>query len=123
MDYQGFTNDSLSLMHCGARGALAVDDELGKLGQERRFRIRETPEWVKHAADLEAEMFRRSMTFEAIDWSEQQSPVPETTGAPGPGDCDSPTSQPTPSDKKEAPGTHARLRNRIATVLKIGPAA
>jgi len=34
------------------------------------FRVRETPDWKKHAADLEAEMLRRGMIFEAIGWSE-----------------------------------------------------
>jgi hypothetical protein len=29
-----------------------------------------TPDWRKHAADLEAEMLRRGMIFDEIDWSE-----------------------------------------------------
>ena len=33
-------------------------------------KARETPDWKKHAAGLEAEMLRRGMTFEVIDWSE-----------------------------------------------------
>jgi hypothetical protein len=28
-------------------------------GQETSFRVRETPDWKKHAADLEAEMIKR----------------------------------------------------------------
>jgi hypothetical protein len=32
--------------------------------------LRETPEWKMHAADLEAEMLRRGMIFDVIDWSE-----------------------------------------------------
>ena len=43
---------------------------------ETRFRVRETPEWKKHAADLEAEMIKRGMTFEVIDWSEDQATLP-----------------------------------------------
>src|SRR5258708_29669504 len=31
MNYQSFTNDTLTMMYEGARGALAVDDELKKL--------------------------------------------------------------------------------------------
>ncbi len=120
MDYQAFTNDSLSLMHCGAKGALAVDDELGKLGQEKRFRIRETSEWMKHAADLEAEMLRRGMAFEGIDWSEPQAAA--TEGELGQADHASPPSQPTPSDETTALSTNARLRKKIAAVLKIGAA-
>jgi hypothetical protein len=70
MNYQAFTNDTLTMMYEGARGALAVDDELKKLGNEPRFRVRETPEWKQYAADLEAEMLKRGMVFEIIDWSE-----------------------------------------------------
>lgn len=70
MNYQAFTNDTLTMMYQGARGALAVDDELKKLGNEPRFRVRETPEWKQYAADLEAEMLKRGMVFEIIDWSE-----------------------------------------------------
>jgi hypothetical protein len=69
MDYHEFTNSSLAMMHFGARGALAADDELNKLGQAARFRIRETESWKGHIADLEAEMIRRGMRFEMIDLS------------------------------------------------------
>jgi hypothetical protein len=69
MNYQAFTNDSLTMLYKGARGALAVDDTLCELGKECRFRVRETPEWKMLAAELEAEMRRRGMIFEVIDWS------------------------------------------------------
>ncbi len=49
---------------------------LAGLGEERRFRVRETPDWKKHAADLEAEMLKRGMFFEVIDWSEHQATLP-----------------------------------------------
>lgn len=68
MDYHDFTNASLSMMHFGARGALAADDELNKLGQTARFCIRETDSWKRHIAELEAEMIRRRMTFQVIDF-------------------------------------------------------
>ena len=68
MDYHDFTNASLSMMHFGARGALAADDELNKLGQAARFGIRETRSWKRHIAALEAEMIRRGMRFEVIDF-------------------------------------------------------
>jgi hypothetical protein len=70
MNYQAFTNDSLTLMYQGTRGALAADDALSELGKECRFRVRETPEWKLHASDLAIEMLRRGMIFEVIDWSE-----------------------------------------------------
>jgi hypothetical protein len=38
--------------------------------------VRETPDWKKHAADLEAEMLKRGMFFEVIDWSEDQATLP-----------------------------------------------
>ena len=52
MDYGAFSNDSLSMMYEGVRGVLATDDALRQQGGETRFRVRETPEWKKHAADL-----------------------------------------------------------------------
>ena len=85
MKYQAFTNDSLAMMHHGARGALAVDDELSKLGEEPRFKVRSTPDWALHAADLEAEMLRRHMSFEAIDLPAPARTVP-VAEAPVPSD-------------------------------------
>jgi hypothetical protein len=72
MNYPAFTNDSLKMMYEAIRGALAADDALKRQDMESRFRVRETPEWKEHAADLEAEMLKRGMTFEVIDWSEEQ---------------------------------------------------
>src|SRR3984893_15399774 len=48
----------------------------GMQGKDTRFRVRETPEWKKHAADLEAEMLKRGMMFDVIDWSEDQGSLP-----------------------------------------------
>ena len=76
MNYQAFTNDSLTMMYEGVRGALAADDALKQQELETRFRVRETPDWRKHAADLEAEMLKRGMFFEVIDWSEDQAQLP-----------------------------------------------
>ena len=76
MNYPAFTNDSLTMMYEGIRGALAADDALNRQDQETRFRVRETPDWKKHAADLESEMLKRGMFFEVIDWSEDQGALP-----------------------------------------------
>ncbi len=76
MNYQAFTNDSLTMMYHSVRGALAADDALTEQGEECRFRVRETPEWKMHAADLEAEMLKRGMIFEVIDWSEVEPLLP-----------------------------------------------
>src|SRR6202012_3922764 len=67
MNYQAFTKETLVLMHQGARGALAVDDQLAALGQVLRFKGRDTLNWTLHVAELEAEMARRGMIFEAMD--------------------------------------------------------
>jgi hypothetical protein len=76
MNYQAFTNDSLTMMYEGIRGALAADDALKRQELETRFRVRETPDWRKHAADLEAKMLKRGMFFEVIDWTEDQATLP-----------------------------------------------
>ena len=76
MNYQAFTNDSLTMMYEGIRGALAADDEFSKLGGEPRFGVRKTPEWRTHAGALEAEMLKRGMFFKIIDWSEDQGKLP-----------------------------------------------
>ena len=76
MNYQAFTNDSLTMMYEGVRGALAADDALKAEGRETRFRVRETPDWKRHAAELESEMLKRGMFFAVIDWSEDQAPLP-----------------------------------------------
>jgi len=68
MNYQAFTNDSLTMMYKGIRGALAADDALDKQGGGVPFRVRETPEWKKHAAEIESEMLERGMMFDVIDW-------------------------------------------------------
>ena len=68
MDYHAFTDDSLFMMYSAVRGALAADDEYVALGKEPRFLVRETPDWQRHAADLEVEMLRRALVFEVIRW-------------------------------------------------------
>jgi hypothetical protein len=70
MNYRAFTNESLTMMYEGVRGALESDDELVGLGEQPRFRVRETPDWKKHAADIEFEMLKRGMLFEVIDWGD-----------------------------------------------------
>jgi hypothetical protein len=64
------------MMYEAVRGALAADDVAEKQGDEPRFRVRETPDWKKHAAELETEMLKRGMFFETIDWFEGQGKLP-----------------------------------------------
>jgi hypothetical protein len=73
MNYQAFTDDSLKMMYEAVRGALASDDAAEARKETPRFRIRETPDWRRHAADLEMEMIRRGVAFEIIDWSSGQA--------------------------------------------------
>ena len=70
MNYQAFTNASLTMMYEGIRGALAADEAMKGRGEEAKFRIRETADWKQHAGNLESEMLRRGMFFDVIDWSE-----------------------------------------------------
>lgn len=67
MNYQAFTDDSLKMMYEAVRRALASDDALEAQKETPRFRVRESPDWRRHAADLELEMIRRGVTFEVID--------------------------------------------------------
>ena len=76
MNYQAFTNDSLTMMYEAVREALSADDALTRQGLATRFRVRATPDWKQHAADLEAEMLKRGMLFDVIDWSEDQATLP-----------------------------------------------
>jgi hypothetical protein len=76
MDYQAFTNESLTMMYEAVRGALAADDTVERQGGDPKFKVRETPDWKKHAANLKAEMLKRGMIFEVIDWHEGQEKMP-----------------------------------------------
>jgi len=73
MNYRAFSNDSLTMMYEAVRGALAADDALVRQDLPARFRVRQTPDWKKHAADLEQEMLRRGMLIEIIDWDGGQA--------------------------------------------------
>jgi len=44
MNYRAFTNESLTMMYEGVRGALESDDELVGLDEQPRFRVERTPD-------------------------------------------------------------------------------
>jgi hypothetical protein len=69
MNYQAFTNESLTILYEGVCAALAADDALERHNQAPPFRVRDTPDWQQHAAGLAAEMLKRGMLFNVIDWS------------------------------------------------------
>jgi hypothetical protein len=52
------------------------DDSVERQGDDPKFNVRDTPEWKKHAADLETEMLRRGMLFDVIEWHEGQEKLP-----------------------------------------------
>jgi hypothetical protein len=72
MDYPRYTNESLTMMYEAFRGAFAADDAVEHQGGDPKFKVRDTPDWKKHTANLESEMLKRGMTFEVIDWHEGQ---------------------------------------------------
>jgi hypothetical protein len=43
MDYQAFTNESLTMMYAAVRGALAADDAVELQGEDPKFKVRDTP--------------------------------------------------------------------------------
>ena len=78
MDYGAFTDASLKMMYEAIRGALKADDEFEANGEEPKFRVRATPEWKRHAGSLEAEMLKRGLPLDIIDWTGGQGELPLT---------------------------------------------
>ena len=56
MKYPAFTNDSLTMMYEGIRGALAADNALVAKKPDSGS---ETPDWQRHAGELSLKMLRR----------------------------------------------------------------
>jgi hypothetical protein len=126
MDYQGFTDDSLVKMYDGVREALAADEAFGEIGGEGRFRVRKTPAWKLHAADLEAEMLRRGITFEVIDWYEADHPVEEVhapSAVPQREEMHAPPAVPEPPPSHVEPSTSQRVLESLSTMdfLNVPP--
>ncbi len=69
MNYQTFKNDSVTMLYENIRATVAADAARKMDGKEIHFRVRETSDLKRRANVLEAEMIRRGITFEAIDWS------------------------------------------------------
>jgi hypothetical protein len=126
MDYQGFTDDSLIKMYEGVREALAADEAFGEIGGEGRFRVRKTPAWKLHAADLEAEMLRRGITFEVIDWYEADHPVAEMHAPPAVPEREEmhePAAVPAQSPPHVEPSTSQRVLESLSAMdfLNVSP--
>ncbi|MHC1946208.1 hypothetical protein IF803_17645 [Bradyrhizobium sp. UFLA06-06] len=69
MEYDAFTDASLKMMYEAVRGALEADDEFAANGEEPKFRVRSTAEWKRHASNLEAEILKRGLQIDIIDWT------------------------------------------------------
>jgi hypothetical protein len=126
MDYQGFTDDSLVKMYDGVREALAADEAFGEIGGEGRFRVRQTPAWKLHAADLEAEMIRRGITFEVIDWYDADHPVDEMhapSAVPERAEMHQPPVVPEQSPPQVEPSTSQRVLESLSAMdfLNVPP--
>ena len=76
MNYAAFTSDSLTMMYEAVRGASASNDATEKQGAEPRFKVRDTLDWRRHAADLEAEIQSAAWSSEMIDWNDGQEAFP-----------------------------------------------
>jgi hypothetical protein len=128
MDYQGFTNDSLVKMYEGVREALADDEAFREVGGEGRFRVRKTPAWKLHAADLEAEMVRRGITFEVIEWYEPDHPLEEMhapSAVPEPEEMHKPPAVPEQSPSQVEPSKSQMVLASLGTidVVNVPPPA
>ena len=66
------TDASLRMIYEAIRGALEADDESEAGGKDPKYRVRSTAEWKRHASDLEAEMLKRGLEFDVIDWTNGQ---------------------------------------------------
>ena len=69
MDCGTFTDAGLRVMYDAIHGALEVDNEFEAGGKDPKFRVRSMPEWKRHAGDIEAEMLKRGLAFDVIDWT------------------------------------------------------
>jgi hypothetical protein len=65
MNYQVFTNDSLTMVYESIRGALAADDALKRQGLAIRFRVRETPDWKSTRRGPQLRTDERTLLHEA----------------------------------------------------------
>jgi hypothetical protein len=72
MDYPRYTNESLTMMYEAVRGALVCDDSMERQGGKPKFKVRDTSDWKRHAADFETEMLSLGMIFDVIDWDNGQ---------------------------------------------------
>ena len=126
MYYEGFTDDSLIKLYEGVREALAADEAFTEIGGEGRFRVRKTPAWKLHAADLEAEMIRRGITFEVIEWYEADHPVEEVhapSAVPEREEMHEPAAVPGQSPSQIEPSTSQRVLESLSAMdfLNVPP--
>lgn len=67
MNVPGLSTNGLLMMHGGIRDALAVDDNLPE-GREKIYGVREFKDWRIQADQFEAELDKRKVRYQKIDW-------------------------------------------------------
>jgi hypothetical protein len=66
VDIEGLSDQSLLDLHSLIAQALAIDDALP--ANQKRFGVRQYPDWRRQSDAFEAEMTRRALTFTPIHW-------------------------------------------------------
>lgn len=67
MNIPEISTNGILMMHSGIRGALAVDDSL-PVGKEKIYGVREFKDWRVQADQFEAELDKRHVRYQKIDW-------------------------------------------------------
>jgi hypothetical protein len=62
-----FSNDGLVKMHLAIVNALKADDETPD-GQDKIYGVRLYQDWRQWSDSLEAELIKRSVVFNKVDW-------------------------------------------------------
>lgn len=62
-----FSNDGLLKMHLAIINALKTDDETPD-GQDKIYGVRLYQDWRQWSDSLEAELIKRSVVFNKVDW-------------------------------------------------------
>lgn len=62
-----FSNDGLLKMHLAIVNALKADDETPD-GQDKIYGVRLYQDWRQWSDSLEAELIKRSVVFNKVDW-------------------------------------------------------
>ncbi|MHC8510000.1 MAG: hypothetical protein ACYYKD_11545 [Rhodospirillales bacterium] len=67
MDIPTLTDDSLKTLHNAIRDCLEIDEAIPS-GQDKKYGVRQFPDWKKMADEMEAELDKRGKTYTPIPW-------------------------------------------------------